>query len=183
MIVHKDNLDLVVHEIGMPCVLKQPDSSFSAGVKRAATPAELEHCAREMLDRSELIIAQEFVPTEFDWRIGVLDNQPLYACRYYMARGHRQREGRGDTLPLEKAPLEVIKLALRATRPIGAGLYGVDIKQVGGRYYVIEVNDNPNVDAGVEDRVRKDALYADIMEVFASRIEALKTGSRGTSQS
>lgn len=191
MIVHKDNLDLIVHEIGLPCVLKQPDSSFSAGVKRAVTPAELERYAREMLDRSELIIAQQYVPTEFDWRIGVLDHRPLYACRYYMARGHwqvihrdshgRQREGRGDTLPLEKVPPEVIKLALRATRPIGEGLYGVDIKPVGTRYYVIEVNDNPNVDAGVEDTVRKDALYAEVMAVFANRIEASKASFQRTS--
>jgi len=193
MIVHKDNLDLTIHEIGLPCVLKEPDSSFSAGVKRATTAGELECCAQEMLDRSELIIAQEFLPTDFDWRIGVLDGRPLYACRYYMARGHwqiiyrdsqgRQRQGRGDTLPLAEVPPDVIELALKATRPIGSGLYGVDIKQVRGRSYVVEVNDNPNIDAGIEDRVSREALYAEIIAVFASRIEALKMNSRRTSQS
>ena len=193
MIVHKDNVDLVVHEIGLPCVLKQPDSSFSAGVKRATTAEELQSYAQMMLDRSELIIAQEFLPTEFDWRVGVLNDRALYACRYYMARGHwqiihrdshgRQREGRGDTLPLDQVPAAAVKLALKATRPIGRGLYGVDIKQVRDRFYVIEVNDNPNIDAGVEDKIRGDALYAEVMQVFLTRIEACKAISQRTSLS
>jgi glutathione synthase/RimK-type ligase-like ATP-grasp enzyme len=28
------------------------------------------------------------------------------------------------------------------------GLYGVDLKQVNGKIYVVEVNDNPSTDAG-----------------------------------
>jgi hypothetical protein len=52
---------------------------------------------------------------------------------------------------VSEAPAEVIKLALKATQPIGDGLYGVDLKQVGDKPVVIEVNDNPSIDAGVED--------------------------------
>jgi glutathione synthase/RimK-type ligase-like ATP-grasp enzyme len=188
MIVHKDNVDLIVHELGLPCVLKQPDSSFSAGVKKVATKEELEREAQAMLDRSELIIAQEFVPTEFDWRVGVLEGRALYVCRYYMARKHwqivhhkatgRREMGRFDTLALAEAPPEVVKLALRSTDPIGNGLYGVDIKQVNGRFCVMEVNDNPNIDAGVEDKILKDELYDVIMRTFLKRIEAKKSPSR-----
>jgi hypothetical protein len=28
--------------------------------------------------------------TEFDWRIGILNGQALYACQYFMSRGHWQ---------------------------------------------------------------------------------------------
>jgi glutathione synthase/RimK-type ligase-like ATP-grasp enzyme len=184
MIVHKDNVDLIVHELGLPCVLKKPDSSFSAGVKKVATHEDLLQEAEAMLDRSELIIAQEFVPTEFDWRVAILDGKVLFVCRYYMAPNHwqilhhkpsgRKEAGRFDTLVVEAAPPEVIKLALRATQPIGNGLYGVDIKQVNHRFYVMEVNDNPNIDAGVEDKILKDELYNRIMRVFLQRIEAKK---------
>jgi glutathione synthase/RimK-type ligase-like ATP-grasp enzyme len=73
-----------------------------------------------------------------------------------------------------------VRLALKATQPIGRGLYGVDIKQVRDRFYVIEVNDNPNIDAGLEDKVCGDTLYADIMRVFLARIEAAKATSRRT---
>jgi glutathione synthase/RimK-type ligase-like ATP-grasp enzyme len=184
MIVHKDNVDLIVHELGLPCVLKQPDSSFSAGVKKVATREALEAEAQAMLDKSELIIAQEFLPTEFDWRVGVLDGKALFVCRYYMAPNHwqivrhrasgRREEGRADTLPVEAAPPEVIKLALRTAQSISNGLYGVDIKQVNNRFYVIEINDNPNIDAGIEDEILKDDLYNTIMKTFLQRIEAKK---------
>ena len=30
------------------------------------------------------------MPTDYDWRIGVLDGEPLFACKYKMARGHWQ---------------------------------------------------------------------------------------------
>lgn len=66
----------------------------------------------------------------------------------------------------------VIKTALKATRLIGEGLYGVDLKQVGDRVVVIEINDNPNIDAGVEDTVLGRALYSRILAVFLERMEA-----------
>jgi glutathione synthase/RimK-type ligase-like ATP-grasp enzyme len=70
----------------------------------------------------------------------------------------------------------VVRAALRAARPIGNGLYGVDIKQARGQCYVIEVNDNPNIDAGVEDKILTDELYRRIMAVFLRRIERRKAG-------
>ncbi len=184
MIVHRDNIDLIVHELGLPCVLKQPDSSFSVGVKKVTTHEDLEREAQAMLDKSELIIAQEFLPTEFDWRIGILDGKALFVCRYYMAPNHWQivlhkasggkEEGRFETMTVEAAPVEVVKLAVRAAQPIGKGFYGVDIKQVGNRFYVMEVNDNPNLDAGIEDKILKENLYGQIMKTFLQRIEVKK---------
>lgn len=38
------------------------------------------------------------------------------------------------------------------------------------RWYLIEVNDNPNIDAGNEDQVLGGALYRKIMGVYARRI-------------
>jgi glutathione synthase/RimK-type ligase-like ATP-grasp enzyme len=79
-------------------------------------------------------------------------------------------DGATEALPLDEAPPQVIRLALKAANLIGNGFYGVDIKQLGNRYCVIEVNDNPNVDAGAEDGALKDALYLDVMSVFARRM-------------
>ena len=184
IIVHKDNVDRLIPELGFPCVLKQPDSSFSQGVVKADDPAALQLEVERLLDKSDLIIAQEFISTPFDWRIGIFDRRPLYACKYYMARRHWQIisrenglsvEGRSETLPVELAPRQVVSTALRVANLIGDGLYGVDIKQVGRQIYVIEVNDNPSIDAGVEDEVLKGDLYTRIMEVFMRRIEQRKS--------
>ena len=59
---------------------------------------------------------------------------------------------------------------MRAANLIGDGLYGVDLKEVDGRCFVMEVNDNPNIDAGNEDAVHGDALYRDVLGVFRRRI-------------
>jgi hypothetical protein len=42
----------------------------------------------------------------------------------------------------------------------------------------MEINDNPNVDAGNEDAVLGDPLYEEIMRVFLRRIEAARRSSR-----
>lgn len=141
-----------------------------------------------LLEKSELIIAQEYLPTEFDWRVGILDRRPLFVAKYYMAPGHWQIIKHGDqkhdfvegptlVLSVGEAPERVVKLGLKAANLIGDGFYGVDIKQVGNRFYVIEINDNPNVDAGNEDSVLKDALYREVMGVFLKRIETRKRGA------
>ena len=184
IIVHKDNVDRIIPELGLPCVLKQPDSSFSQGVVKVEDAAALEMEAARLLDKSELMIAQEFISTPYDWRIGILDRRPLYACKYFMARRHWQiihHNGEGEssfgkveTLPVELAPQQVVRTALKAANLIGDGLYGVDLKQVNRQSYVIEINDNPSIDAGYEDAVLKDELYHRIMDVFLRRLDQSK---------
>ena len=186
LVVHRGNLDKVFAALGVPCIVKQPDSAFSAGVAKVTTQAELEAKADEFFALTDLFIAQEYLPTDFDWRVGVLDGRVLYVAKYFMAPGHWQiikrdaaqqlQEGATAALSIGEAPDEVIHQALRAANCIGDGLYGVDVKQAGERCYVIEVNDNPNLDAGNEDGVLKDALYREVMGVFLKRIEARKRG-------
>jgi glutathione synthase/RimK-type ligase-like ATP-grasp enzyme len=183
LIVDRGNIDTIAAELGLPCVLKRPDSSLSLGVVRVDSLEELLSTARHMLLESDLLVAQEYLPTPFDWRIAVLDGRPLFACKYHMVPGHWQivrhvpgehyEEGRTEALPLGAAPKAAVELALRAAHLIGDGFYGVDLKELAADdFRVIEVNDNPNVDAGNEDGVLGDALYGAVMEVFARRMAA-----------
>lgn len=168
--------------LGFPMVLKAPEGAFSKGVFKVENVDELKRRAAELLKESELALAQEFVPTEFDWRVGVLNRQPLYVCQYKMARKHWQivkhgddgrfQEGGFSTLPVGQAPGEVVRTAVRAANLIGDGLYGVDLKTTSGGLRVIEINDNPNIDAGVEDAVLGDLLYDTVMGEFLRRLEA-----------
>ena len=181
LLIHPRNVGAIGRELGFPCVLKQPDSQFSKGVIKVDDEAELKRQALDMLERSDLIIAQSFEPTDYDWRVGVLEGKPLYACRYYMAKDHWQvvkrgknggkQEGNHETLAIADVPPAVLNIAVQAARAIGNGLYGVDLKQFGKLVKVIEVNDNPNIDHGVEDLVLKDALYRQVMEYFIRRLE------------
>jgi len=186
MVVHKDNVDQVIATLGLPCILKQPDSAFSVGVCKVQSPQELEVEVEKLLDKSELVIAQEWLPTTFDWRVGVFAGEALFVCKYFMAKRHWQiihhddsgkaDYGRFETTPVELAPRNLIKVAEKASKLMGDGLYGVDVKEADGKFYVIEVNDNPNIDAGVEDATLKDKLYTIIMKGFLERIERKKAG-------
>jgi glutathione synthase/RimK-type ligase-like ATP-grasp enzyme len=172
--------------LGLPIVLKIPDGSFSRGIVKVETPEQLKKAVDDLFQHTALVLAQEFLFTEFDWRIGVLDGEALYACQYFMSRGHwqiynhganaPQKSGGFKTLPVRSAPSDIVKLALKATAPIGDGLYGVDLKQIGNRSVVIEVNDNPSIEAGVEDAYLGDDLYRRIMEEFLRRMERKRLG-------
>ena len=165
--------------LGFPCIVKQPDSAFSLGVEKVENEQALTRVLEKYLARSALVLAQEWLPTTFDWRVGVLDGRALYVCQYLMAPGHwqvvkresgRKLEGATLAMPVGEAPESVVKAAVKAASLIGDGLYGVDLKQVGERCYVIEVNDNPNIDAGNEDAVLGDALYREVLGVILRRV-------------
>lgn len=166
--------------LGYPMVLKMPEGSFSKGVFKVANRQELKEKLAELFTFSALVLAQEYLYTEFDWRVGVLNNRVIYACKYHMAKNHWQiynhgakrfLEGGWETLPTFEVPKIVLDAALKACSIIGKSLYGVDIKQNGDQVYVIEVNDNPNIDHDVEDRYLGSELYMLIMQEFANRLE------------
>lgn len=183
LILHKKNKDEAISQLGFPYVLKQPDGSFSTGVSKVNDLKEHEDKLNHFLSQSDLIIAQEFVPTEFDWRIGILDRKPLYACKYFMAKDHWQilfwqgtilKDGDHESVPIDKVPEKILKLALRTAGLMGDGFYGLDIKQTKKQIMVIEVNDNPSVDANIEDEILKEELYARIMRCILQRIKKKK---------
>lgn len=189
LLAHSGNIERIIPELGLPCILKQPDSSFSRGVVKVEMEPQLRARATELLAHSALIIAQEWVPSEFDWRIGIIDRKVLFAARYGFPSGHWQiiqrdeqnrkiSEGYTQAVRVDDAPPEVVGLALEAANLIGDGFYGVDVKQSGRRCLIIEINDNPNVDHGNEDAILQDALYREVMGVFLKRIEARKLGKR-----
>ena len=168
-------------DMEFPLVLKVPDGSFSRGVVKVANRKELEEQGGLLLKSSALLLVQEYMYTEYDWRIGVFNNKALYACRYYMVKNHWHiykpgadssvKAGGVDAMPTFEAPKPVVDAALAACKLIGDGFYGVDLKQAGDRVAVIEVNDNPSIDSGVEDQYLGNQLYASFMEEFLRRLE------------
>jgi glutathione synthase/RimK-type ligase-like ATP-grasp enzyme len=97
-----------------------------------------------------------------------------------MARGHWQiyqhsskgstKTGRVETIPVHQVPRKVTSIAKKVSSVIGKGLYGVDIKCVGEEVMVIEVNDNPSLDHGIEDKVLGAELYRIILREFIARL-------------
>ena len=186
LIVHRGNVDEVVPTLGLPCVLKLPDSGFGLDVVKIETEENLRKEAERFFEKSELIVAQEWLPSDFDWRVGIYDRRPLFVAKYFMAPGHWQVnkvvdgqlvDGKTEAMTIGEAPEQVINTAIRAANLIGRGLYGADLKQVEDRIYLIEVNINPNIDAGNEDQVLGEALYREVLGVFARRIAETARGA------
>lgn len=184
IVISKDNPEQIkeaVEEIGFPMIIKIPDGSFSKGVYKVQSLEEVMKVTDDLFKKTALLLAQEYFYTDFDWRIGVLNDKPLYACKYYMTKGHWQiynhakkgneQTGDAETFPISKVPKHVINTALKISHQVGNSLYGVDLKERNGKAYVIEINDNPNIDDGVEDAILGMDLYSNIINEFVRRIE------------
>jgi glutathione synthase/RimK-type ligase-like ATP-grasp enzyme len=160
--VTEENAWELFETLGMPLVLKAPNSSFSAYVDKVNTPENFIKVGKRFLRRADRIIVQQYMPSDFDWRIITLDGKVLAIAKYIMAGNcwkihDKNAEGKNvycDVVGVKKhdANPKLLQVALEASNAIGSGLYGVDIKEVDKEYYVIEVNDNPNIDAGSEDQ-------------------------------
>lgn len=171
------------NKLAFPMVIKIPDGSFGIGVHKVRNVTELKTLTDKLFYDSDLLLAQEYVMTEYDWRVGILNNSPLFICKYFMAKDHwqivkKQDEsgnrfvaGKVQCFPVDEAPADILELALRAARHIGNGLYGVDIKEREGGPVIMEINDNPNVDHGYEDSILKDDLYRIILGEFIRRMD------------
>ncbi len=181
VIICKTDLRRLEKRLSYPFVLKVPDGSFSRGVRKVTDPETLRKVAAELFTDSDLLLAQPYCYTPFDWRIGMLDRQPLFACQYFMSSNHwqivrhldngRALQGGFRTIPLHEVPTLVLQTAVRAANLIGDGLYGVDLKETSEGVFVVEVNDNPNIDRGIEDGVMGDALYETVLRSLIRRME------------
>lgn len=165
--------------LGTPVIVKVPDGSFSTAVFKVVDEADFLGRVPPLLERSPLLVAQQYLPTTFDWRVGVLDSKVLYTAKYHMVPGHWQiralkgssvRFGRVEAVPRDKAPAAVKRLATAASELIGDGFFGVDIKETEHGPVIIEVNDNPNLDVGYEDAADGDLVYEELVRWFQRRL-------------
>jgi glutathione synthase/RimK-type ligase-like ATP-grasp enzyme len=170
------NLRGIFDYLKFPMVVKAPYTKFSSHVEKAHDEAEFREITSRYLKNATPIVLQEFMPTGFDWRVGVLDNKVLYLCKYYMPKGGWKvksyvngKQEWGKTVPIlrKNIPSMLEELAIKVAKCIGDGLYGLDIKEVNGKYYCIEINDNPSFYAGLEDGKDFD-LYDRIIDRLAS---------------
>jgi glutathione synthase/RimK-type ligase-like ATP-grasp enzyme/mannitol/fructose-specific phosphotransferase system IIA component (Ntr-type) len=167
--------------LSYPVVLKVPDGSFSRDVKKAQDFRQFKDIAQAMFKDSEIVLVQDFMYTAYDWRVGVLAGEPLFVARYHMVRDHWQimkhsgagqsTEGRTEAVAIHDTPKCVLDTAISAARLIGDGFYGVDLKQTEAGAFVIEINDNPNLDVGAEDKVLGDEVYPRLLAHLLARFE------------
>lgn len=174
---HHRQIEEIFELFGKPVVIKAPYTSFSKYVEKVSCETSFREVAKRFFRRSDYLVVQRFMPSRFDWRVGVLNGEVLYVCKYMMPKGkwkHGVKRrgkpsfvwGRTVTLKRDNAPQRLKETALKACSVIGKGLYGVDIKEINGDYVVVEVNDNPSIYKDQEDLRDKD-IYERIIKFLA----------------
>lgn len=89
-LVSRRTIGRFAESLDYPVVLKVPDGSFSRDVKKANDFRQFQEIAQAMFKESEIVLVQNFIYTEFEWRVGVLDGEPRFVARYFMVRDHSQ---------------------------------------------------------------------------------------------
>jgi glutathione synthase/RimK-type ligase-like ATP-grasp enzyme len=138
----------IFDELGKPVVIKAPYTSFSKYVEKAACETSFRDVAKRFFKKSDVLAIQKFTPTEFDCRVGVLNNDVHYVCKYMITKGRWKHGaklrgkptfiwGRTAAGKRKYAPAPP-KVDLKAAVS-WQSLYGVDIKEVDGEFVVVEV--------------------------------------------
>lgn len=174
----KENLGMVFKTLGLPVIIKTPYTRFSSRVEKADNENEFIGISRRMLPKSGVLVLQEYVRSDFDWRVGMLRNEVLYLCKYCIPEGGwkvlSKINGRnvwGDTIavPRDSISRELKDICIALSKCVGAGLYGLDVKETGDGFCVIEINDNPSIYDGYEDAADKD-IYEKIINALVSKV-------------
>jgi glutathione synthase/RimK-type ligase-like ATP-grasp enzyme len=165
--------------LGAPLVLKAPNSSFSAYVDKVTTTEAFVRVGRRFLRRADRLVVQQYLPSEFDWRVITLHGHVLAVVQYRFAPDRWKAMQRGETgvaavvrgVARNEAAPRLLEVALAAGAAIGDSLYGVDLKEIDGDYVVIEVNDNPTIAATEEDQANPE-IYGEIVRYLVDGPEA-----------
>jgi len=171
-----ESLETIFSTLGFPVIIKTPYTRFSSHVERANNETEFIELSKHLLRKAKVLVLQEYIQSDFDWRVGMLRNDVLYLCKYCIPSGgwkiKSKINGRnvwGDTiaLPRESIDPELKDICLSLSRCVGNGLYGLDVKETDDGYKVIEINDNPSIYEGYEDAIDAD-IYEKIISALVS---------------
>ena len=112
--VQRDNLEQVVPTLGLPCVLKLPDSGFGLDVIKIESEDRPAARGGALLQDLRAHRRAGVAADGFDWRVGVYDGRPLFVAKYFMAPGHwkiieidrakRAIEGKTVAMSIGEAP-------------------------------------------------------------------------------
>ncbi len=172
----KESLEYIFSTLGLPVIIKTPYTRFSSHVEKADNEKEFLDISKHLLKKSGILVLQEYVQSDFDWRVGVLNNEVLYLCKYCIPEGGWKVKSKingknvwGDTVAVSKESIspELKDICIALSKCVGDGLYGLDVKETNDGYKVIEINDNPSIYDGYEDAVDKD-IYEKIINVLIS---------------
>jgi len=135
------------------------------------TPEEFRLVADELFEKPTLILAQKFLPTEFDCGSASF-RRADFVCQYRMARGHWQivkhradgsaREGGFRTFDIEHCAARLDRHRGTCCASDREGFYASTQGDPNG-FIVMEVNDNPNLEHRYQKRIANDEIWIKLL--------------------
>lgn len=171
-----ENLKNIFRTLGFPVVIKTPYTRFSSHVEKAENEGQFIEISKHLLRKAKVLVIQEYIRSDFDWRVGMLNNEVLFLCKYCIPDGGWKIKskingknvwGKTIAVPRDSISPDLKNLSIRLSKYIGDGLYGLDVKETDDGFKVIEINDNPSIYLGSEDSEDKD-IYIKIISALVS---------------
>jgi glutathione synthase/RimK-type ligase-like ATP-grasp enzyme len=162
--------------LGYPVIIKTPYTRFSSHVEKARNETEFIEISKHLLRKTKVLVVQEYIQSDFDWRVGILRNEVIYLCKYCFPKGGWKIKSKingkyewGDTIAVSRDSIspELKEISITLSKYVGNGLYGLDVKETSNGFKVIEINDNPSIYDGFEDVIDKD-IYEKIISGLVS---------------
>jgi hypothetical protein len=136
-------LNLIVDELGgFPVVVKVPGGSGGIGVMRADSMPALKSLLEFLLAKGVLPFVSSYVPDAVCWRVIVVGDRALVACRNPVPDGDfRSRQSSRKEDYFSEVSADIASLAINAVKSLRIEFGGIDLlEHQSGRLYLLEVN-------------------------------------------
>ena len=130
----------ILERVEYPIIVKGLDSSMGRKVNLVHNREELDASIEKF---KYPIMLQQYVPIRCDYRVMVIDGEPLGAVVRYNKEGDFLTIRAGGKPEAVELPQEALDVAVRATEVAGLTVAGVDLLEHEGVYYRLEVNMSP----------------------------------------
>jgi len=144
-LTNEQYLDAVIKELGLPLIVKEAYGSFGQQVYWVNTKAELLEKAHELAGTDHLYQQPVLTSIGVDLRLNVIGDQVVAAMKRQSASDFRANVTSGGTTEVYFPSPEETRLAVAATKAVGADFAGVDLLIGEHGPIVCEVNSNPHI--------------------------------------
>ena len=150
MLTQKSNPSFIAKELGLPVVVKIPNGSKGQGISLAHNVDELNALMQDELKQpGDILLAQEFIATSKgrDVRVTLADGELVFSLlRDNTKNGDfRSNVSLGGTASIIEPSEEMMDIACRAAKALGADWCGVDLLFAENGFMVGEVNSFPGL--------------------------------------
>lgn len=172
-IIEKSNLEEEIEKFGYPLIIRNP-----VRLLEDDRPEIIEGVADldKVANKPDIVIAEEVVYPDAAWRVGIFNQDIMFAGKYYVESNMfpYQISSIYEPWKVDEIPVEVTVAAFKVSDILGPGLYALDIFEKKNKIYIMDIFDNPDINAGKEDQIQPNNMYMNIIRHIYKRCNQLE---------